>query len=542
MSPRLSSRPSSLPSPRRRFLLLRVLIAGIALALIGTACSSSDPDDSSANTSSEDDTGGVEGDTTSDDDSSDDDSGSDSDQEDGSESGSGIALPQDVPLSSAPGVDAETIRIGVVIRDVNQLIGTGFVEDLTVTQQVDRWRAEAARINAGGGVAGRQLEIVVATWDPLVPESLLTACDRIASTRDAFVVLNASGLETAASSCIIDPHARPVIVGESPTIAEFDESPKLLFSLEPPREILLRTAIERFDSEEMLTGRVAVVHADLVGDVETADMAMSMLDDLGYVTTRQTIPASQGVEAAIETMPDKINKLINDRTDTVIMLSNSTMAQALGEEMNRYGAEWTNLIVDVDNIVDPFAASRIGTAWDGAFAISTYGGVTLPESRIEADCRQGWDDFLNGEYDERPRGDWSSSAGLETRSTKGAAPDSLNPPGDIGYTECLMMYLVNDALSRVPLNFTVADFVAALESGRRIMMPLGANGSFGPDDHWLADRAGMVQFLRWSSGFCPTPQRDCFVPIDGDRSSFRPLAPRPTLADGDAQDSDDGDS
>lgn len=502
----------------------------VALSLFAASCSSSDSLGSNADDTTENgeaDSGS--GDADAEGDESDAVAEQDGTDESNDTSAGAIELPQDVPLSSAPGVDAETIRIGVVIRDVNQLIGTGFVEDLTVTQQVDRWRAEAGRINSEGGIAGRELEIVVATWDPLVPESLLTACDRIAATRDAFVVLNVSGLESLASSCIVDPYNRPVIVGESPSREDFESAGDLLFSLEPPREVLLRTAIDRFDANEMLTGRVAVVHADLDGDAEAADIAMSMLSDRGYITTRQTIPASQGVEAAIETMPDKVNKLINDRTDTVLMLSNSTLAQALGEEMNRYGADWNNLIVDIDNMVDPFAASRIGSAWDGAFALSIYGGVTLPESRIEADCRRGWDAFLNGEYNERPRGDWSFSAGLENRSTRGAAPDSIDPPGDIGYTECLMMYLVTNALERVPLNFTVNDFVGALESGRRIMMPLGANGSFSADQHWLADRAGMVQFLQWSSGFCPTPGRDCFVPVDGDRSSFLPLSKLPPV-------------
>ncbi len=518
----LSSAPTGRSVSTIRFLALLLSLAVLAAACSSSASSTTDPGDDSDDTAVDASNESEPDDT--------DDPDSDTDEDDDASAGA-IELPQDEPISSAPGVDAETIRIGVIVRDVNQLIGSGFVEDLTVTQQVDRWRAEAGRINSQGGVAGRNIEIVVTTWDPLVPESLLTACDRIATNRDAFVVLNTSGLESLASSCVIDPHTRPVIVGEAPSISDFDESNGMLFSLEPPREVLIRTAIERFEADELLTGRVAVVHADIDDDEEHAELAMSLLDDLGYVTTSQSIPASQGVEAAIETMPDKINKLINDRTDTVVMLSNSTIAQALGEEMNRYGADWNSLIIDVDNIVDPFAASRIGAAWDGSFAISTVGGVTLPPSPIEAACRQGWDAFLNGEYDERPRGDWSFSAGLETRSTRGAAPDSIDPPGDIGYTECLMMHLVTDALERVPLNFTVRDFIESLEGGRRVMMPLGANGSFAPDQHWLADRAGVVQFLRWSSGFCPTPERDCFVPLDGNRSSFRPLTALPVEDD-----------
>ena len=533
-----------MPTTLRKLRFPKLVAFLLLFALVGAACSSAGPEESTGSgDSGEGETDSAEQADDSDDD-DDDDASTDDEEPDETddEEATGVALPQDVPLSSAPGVDAESIRIGVLIRDVNQLIGTGFVEDLTVTQQVDRWRAEAGRINNAGGVNGREIEIVVSTWDPLVPESLLTACDRIATSRDAFIVLNTSGLETLASSCVTDPHSRPVLVGEGPPTSEFEASNNLLFSLEPPREVLIRTAMERFESEELLQGRVAVMHADLDGDVEAADLAMSILNDLGYVATRESIPASQGVEAAIESMPAKINALISDRTDTVIMLSNSTLAQPLGLEMNRYGADWSNLIIDVDNIADPFAASRIGAAWDGAFAVSAWGGVTLPETDIETQCRQGWNDFLNGEFTERPRGDWSFSAGLEERSTRGAAPDSQSPPGDIGYTECLMMHLVTDALDRVPLNFTVADFVDALESSPRIIMPLGANGSFGPDDHSFADRAGILQFLRWSSGFCPTESRDCFVPLNGDRSSFRELADPPQAADEDGEADEEGDS
>ncbi len=516
-----------------RLLLIRRWFAGLfVLCAIAAGCSGTSPDDSSASDSDIDaDTSFEEepataGDTV--DGAADDAAGDDEASADETETPT-IELPQDVPLGSAPGIDAETIRIGVLIRDVNQLIGSGFVEDLTVTQQVDRWRAEAGRINAAGGVQGRDLEIVVATWDPLVPESVLAACDRIATNRDAFVVLNTAGLETIASNCIIDPYSRPVIVGENPTFANFDEANGLLFSLEPAREVLAATAISRFEQAGMLQGRVAVVHADLPGDIAAADAAIGALDDLGYIVSRQEIPASQGVEAAVETLPAKVSELTERRTDTLIMMSNSTLAGPFGEEMVRYGAEWTNLIIDTDNIADPFAAARIGSAWEGTFAVGVYGGVTLGQNKVEADCRAGWDAFLNGEYNERPRGDWSFSAGLETRSTRGAAPDSFDPPGDIGYTECLLMRVVTDALQRLPLNFTVRDFVEALETGDRISMPLGGTGSFGPDEHWLADRAGMLQFLPWSSGFCPTPNRDCFVPIDGNRTSFQPLLKRSAI-------------
>ncbi len=500
----------------------RFLTALLAVTVLTSACSGSSPPES----------GGADTDATESDNASNAAETASGDQSDDASStttqpAGTVSLPQDSPISSAPGVETDKIRIGVMIRDVNQLLGSGFVEDLTVTQQVDRWRAEAARINDSGGINGRTVEIVVATWDPLVPESVLAACDRVVD-RDAFVVLNVSGLETIATNCLIDPHARPVIVGENPTLANFDDAGDLLFSLEPPREILVRAALNRFEQKGWLVGRVAVVHNDLPGDLAAAQTAIEQLENLGYDVVSQEIPVSQGVEAARESLRSKIDELVAGQTETMLFLSNSTIAGPFGEAMESAGATWTNLIVDADNIADPFAAARLGRQWIGAHAVGVFGGATMPETSVDAACREGWDRFLNGEYGDRPRGDWSFSAGLEARSTRGAAADSIDPPGDIGYTECLLMHVVFDALERVPLNFTVVDFVEALETGGRIPMPLGVKGSFSESEHWLADRSGLLQFLGSDSGFCPTTGRNCFVPQGGDRRSFRPLPKRPT--------------
>lgn len=503
-----------------RFRQRRLSVLLLALALLAAACSSAAPEPSEAAAEAEANLNDRP------------DSTDDEAPDEPPEAAPVELLQQDTPVASAPGVTDTTIRIGVILRDVNSLIGSGFVENLTVSMQTDRWRAEQARINDAGGIQGRRVEVVVASYDPLAPESLLTACDRIAEERDAFVVLNVAGLETVATECLVDQYARPVIVGENPNLADFDNGDGLIFSLEPPREVLAMTAIDRFEKEGLLVGRVAVVHNDGVVDAASAEAAAQALDDLGYDVVTQEIPTSQGVEAAIETLPTKVEELITGQTETLVMLSNSTIAGPFGDEMRRLGAEWNNLIVDVDNIADPFAASRLGQGWYGAQALGTYGGTVLPETPIATECRVGWNNFLNGEYANMgPRGDWTFSAGLEERSTRGAAADSVEPPGDIGYTECLLMYLVKSALDRGPLNFTVSDFVAGLEAERRLQMPLGASGSFDADKHWLADRALLLQYLPFSSGLCPTQGRDCFVPQSLDRSSYRPLLDPPAPAD-----------
>ena len=506
-------------SPRRPLWVASLLLALAALALLATACSGSTPAESSDAAEAEEQAAGDE-------------ATSDDPAQDEPEDVRAELLQQDTPVASAPGVTDTTIRIGVILRDVNQLIGSGFVENLTVSMQTDRWRAEQARINNAGGIQGRRVEIVVASYDPLAPESLLTACDRIVEERDAFVVLNVAGLETIATECLVDPYARPVIVAENPTLADFAEGDGLLFSLEPPREVLAATAIARFERDGLLAGRVAVVHNDGVVDISSAEAAVEALDELGYDVVTQEIPTSQGVEAAIETLPTKVEELIAGQTETLVMLSNSTIAGPFGDEMSRLGAEWNNLIIDVDNIADPFAASRLGAGWYGTQGLGTYGGTVLPETPIATECRIGWNKFLNGEYaNMRPKGDWTFSSGLEERAVRGAASDSVEPPGDIGYTECLLMFLVRSALDRGPLNFTVPDFVANLETVRRIQMPLGASGSFNENKHWLADRALLFQYLPFSSGLCPTEGRDCFVPQGLNRSSFRPLLDPPAPED-----------
>ncbi|MET1002753.1 MAG: ABC transporter substrate-binding protein, partial [Acidimicrobiia bacterium] len=156
----------------------------IAVALLVSGCASGDDDDDAVDASDET-TETTEGDTT-----------------------DTTAAAEEV-TGPAPGVTDDTIKIGVTYVDTASLTAVGLNFNLGDYQAT--YQALADDINAGGGINGRQLELVFATIDPTGPASADAACVKLTEDDDVFLVtgffLNDAVL------CPVDTHATAVVGG-----------------------------------------------------------------------------------------------------------------------------------------------------------------------------------------------------------------------------------------------------------------------------------------------------------------------------------------
>ena len=150
---------SPTPRPRPRGELLVALL--VAFGLLAAACSSGDD-------TTEQNSDGTSSDASSTDDP--DDTGTGDDPEASAEDGDPPA--DDAPLELGRGVTTDTVTIGYLYLDLDEVRERGFI-DLNWGPQADHMQAVVDHINANGGISGRSVEVISRAIDPLDAESAL---------------------------------------------------------------------------------------------------------------------------------------------------------------------------------------------------------------------------------------------------------------------------------------------------------------------------------------------------------------------------------
>ncbi|MEO1056614.1 MAG: hypothetical protein AAFY28_06820, partial [Actinomycetota bacterium] len=265
-------------SDRRIGSLTRLLATGVALACIAAACVDEDSQDgSSAPTSSGQAeepaaTDDASAPTTTDDASDTTDQG---DEPDTTNDVSETTAPASPPSSDAPltasdiGVTASTITIGIPALDVEQLREFGILTDAEEFDDIAAWESAVANVNERGGINGRTLEAVYATFLPLGQAQSDAACVELVEDNEIFAAVG-SLIVPEGVLCYAELNGTPFVgaVGTIPTeILERSSEPVLATS--STTESLQRAMIQFAESEGVLERPIAV-HGDDQSAIEAA--------------------------------------------------------------------------------------------------------------------------------------------------------------------------------------------------------------------------------------------------------------------------------
>ena len=109
----------------------------------------------------------------------------------------------------APGVTADSIKIGVTYVDTAALAKVGLHYDLG--DWPGAYKALIAQINNAGGINGRKIDPIYVSVDPTGPQSAQAACVKLTEDQKVFLV---SGFFVAdAVNCVVDTHKTAVVGG-----------------------------------------------------------------------------------------------------------------------------------------------------------------------------------------------------------------------------------------------------------------------------------------------------------------------------------------
>jgi hypothetical protein len=185
----------------------------------------------------------------------------------------------------APGVTEDSVKIGVAYVDTASLVASGLNYDLGEHEAV--YQALFDKINADGGINGRQLEPVYAPIDPTSPSPAEEACVKLTEDDDVFLV---TGFFLAdAVVCPVTTHATAVVGGEmTPDRLDQAEAPWVTWTPDTDQP---EAVVRAFAAQGELDGTVAIYAA--ARDQETVDdLIVPALEDLGIT------PVATGIASA----------------------------------------------------------------------------------------------------------------------------------------------------------------------------------------------------------------------------------------------------
>jgi hypothetical protein len=496
--------------------LLRLFAILFAVALIAAACGSDDESSSDSETSTEDEAT---------------EEATEEAAEEATEEAAEEATeePMEELTASDVGVTEDTIKVGVLVADLDPLIESGFSlpAALSTDHLASRWSSYFDDWNAAGGINGRMVESVTLVWDPLDSSTMEDACTQGTLDNELFMVMNGSGFNTSFIPCFAEDNEVFFFFGETATQEMIDRMPDRLFQLNPTAE------------EAGLVGTTAAVEQGLVpegakvGILSSADNAsinaaglatQAVLEEAGFetelieVTTLDVDPAVTNAETA-----SAVSEFTAAGVGHVFVLMGFTTAAGFWGEVGEASPDWERTIIDSSSAMcTPFGASRTNPAAEGSVCVTAYDSYALPDGGLrddddyEAQCRAEWIEHFPEFEGQSDQGVPSGEIALETAD------------GDLLYSdyapgECTMVKILEEVLVNAGVNLTRDSLADAMRqySGLQAFRSNG-EGAFGPEKNFYSTQMHAQKFVVVPADTavsadgtylgCPAPV-NCWIPV-----------------------------
>lgn len=372
--------------------------------------------------------------------------------------------------ASWQGVTEDTIELGFILPDYEQLREVGLVEINTGDQQltVDTLVAD---LNSRGGILGRQISGTLEEVYPLGLAEAEAACVRFVEDIGVFAVIGEfSGPAADANVCFTDT-GETIMVGGQPSPEQLAQAKVAWISSNLGAERRLTGAIELMDADGLIGDRVAVAMEASEQDLGD-DIIIAALEERGYeVVARVVQDVPPGDTVAAEAQWEVfIEKFRVDDVDTVVLVESVAVPGANYLVTSDFDAQI--LVADTGEIMQTLPDYGVATP-DQLEGIIGTGGLD-PEERLELEETQACiDAFEAGNPD------------IEV------LPSGEVPEGDPDWMAGIVRVCVELRLFELIATAAGADlnpdtFLAAAEGLGPIDLPGQAFSSLAPDK-WDAD-------------------------------------------------------
>ena len=395
-----------------------------------------------------------------------------------SKTGAGTPAPDGVTLTASDtGVTAKTIKLGVLIQDVSDVQDLGFCKGCASFQDWQKyWNAAIDRVNKQGGILGRKIEPVYASYLTVnnAADSMRAACLKITEDGKVFAAITQTFLQPL---CVTEQHNTPLLSSLNGGYYQeaYDRSKRLLYTLAPSGNRTMVGLANALKQRGVLKGKtIGVVSSDIVDpDGKTVKKGLiSTLGKLGYkVAHYSELSADAGTEQS--QIPVEIQQMRAANVDTIIWVADplgwatwTAQAEKQDWKPGYFLSEWGTMNQDL-------AISFGAPSTDGAMVLTTT--APQPEARANEPERP---------TDAACRAEWEATFGRPAHRDQTAEYAPAVEP-------CGFLKLFVAAATKAGPKLTRAGFTNGMQALGDVAMPEYHDGSFGKG------KFGGADWARW---------------------------------------------
>ncbi len=312
----------------------------------------------------------------------------------GSLSTGGRPAPPGVKLTASDvGVTASTIKIGLLVPNSSTV---GSTEDQQKVQEAEFY-AYIDETNAQGGINGRKIETVTATYDILDQDSgARKACLQLTDDEKVFAVFNTTGFGPPGTMCLTREKQVPFLQGSGHPDEVYAQSNGLYSSTFDSQTRNYRNLVGTLERLGVLKGKkIGVLGTEWIGlRRETEEGVVQTLKSLGYdpfVYWLSGDPASSQSQIPIAVQQMKANG-VQVQFMTVDFVSGLSFVQQA--DAQRYNPRYTG--GDSWGWTTDYTTSNMPASFAGAISVTAMrlydARVGVPEPAIDAACAKRFEE------------------------------------------------------------------------------------------------------------------------------------------------------
>jgi hypothetical protein len=308
------------------------------------------------------------------------------------------------------GVTATTIKLGIVLLDIQKLEPLGFSQPhFSPAEQRDRFQFFIDEVNKKGGLAGRKISAVYATYDALDSsgdKSGPAVCIKMAENEKVFAVLGF--LDGNIGECLTQQYGIPAIANVGHIAEAYKKGKNLLVS---PFAALERGTANWGDlaaRSGLLKGRRL---GTLFGDgPQEARPEQSLVNALGAGGYSVAYRAKLGGDPATvqSQLPVEVNKMKAAGVDTVFLVTNFVTALQFANTAEGQNFRPLYIVSDLGSLQAEGLVRSMPPSFDGAY-VFTQNLPAKPEIAENRRCRTSYNSARGVNY---PPGQESGSTTL----------------------------------------------------------------------------------------------------------------------------------
>jgi hypothetical protein len=256
--------------------------------------------------------------------------------------------------SSANGVTASTIKVGITYPDVAALKG---IIDVNPGNYQVAYTTLINQINAHGGINGRKIVPVYAPVDPLGTAGAATACTQLTEDDNVFAVMGF--FQAADVACYVQTHSVPII-GASLTALQSAQSKSPWFNNIISDSDLIPREMAIFQQEGAFTGKKIGIVGTSPDQAET-NLVISALHKLHVHVVQTATNAVPDTDTAAFNQEYGVIalKFQSSGVNTVVAVGNSGNSWAEALQLNN--STYHPRIVATDYIdLDAYVTNKLG--------------------------------------------------------------------------------------------------------------------------------------------------------------------------------------